>query len=92
MISEATCLDLSGVYFRLNSSKETKGSDMTRIEEIRRFMEKPGLPGRDLYGLPDSEKKFPDGAHYGIEIAGIESPQALETLLVEAKKREVPVS
>ena len=64
---------------------------MTKLEEIRKFMEKLGLPGRDLYSLPDSPKHFPDGAHYRIEIAGIESPSALETLIAEAKKKNVPV-
>jgi hypothetical protein len=64
---------------------------MTTMEEIRSFMEKLGIPGRDLYALPDSSKTFPDGCHYRMEIAGIESPQALETLISEAKKRKTPV-
>lgn len=64
---------------------------MTKLEEIRKFMEKLGLPGRDLYSLPDSPKHFPDGAHYRMEIAGIESPSALETLIAEAKKKKVPI-
>ncbi len=64
---------------------------MTRIDEIRNFMEKLGLPGRDLYALPDSEKRFPDGGHCRIEIAGVEHPSALEILITEAKKRSVPV-
>ncbi len=64
---------------------------MTRIEEIRNFMEKLGIPGRDLYPLPDSAKVFPDDGHYRMEIAGIEHPSGLETLLSEAKKRRVPI-
>jgi hypothetical protein len=64
---------------------------MTRIEQIRNFMEKLGIPGRDLYSVPDSEKSFPDGCHYRMEIAGIEHPSSLETLLVEAKRRQVPI-
>ena len=39
---------------------------------IRDFMEKEGIPGRDAHDLPTSEKSFPDGAQYRIEIAGVE--------------------
>jgi hypothetical protein len=33
------------------------------IESIEKFMERHGLPGRDLYSLPTSEKTFPGGAN-----------------------------
>jgi len=64
---------------------------MTKIEEIRGFMEKMGIPGRDLYDLPSSEKTFPDGANYRMEISGVERPSAFKALLYEAKKRELPI-
>ena len=48
-----------------------------------------GLPGKDLYGLPDSGKRFPDGARYRVEIPSVEGPRVLEAVLDEAKKREV---
>src|SRR5690606_1961261 len=35
---------------------------------------------------------FPDGAHYRVEIPSVEGPRALETVLTEAKRYEVPVS
>ena len=38
-----------------------------------------GLPGRDLYHLPDSEK-FPDGAQYRVEIPSVEGPRVLEAV------------
>ena len=42
------------------------------LKRIRGFMEKEGIPGRDSYDLPTSDKTFPDGANYRIEIAGVE--------------------
>lgn len=54
-------------------------------------MEKHGIPGRDLYELPTSKKRFPDGCHYRIEISGVERPSTLEALIDEMDKRDVPV-
>ena len=64
---------------------------MTKIEEIRNFMEKMGIPGRDLYDLPSSEKAFPDGANYRMEISGVERPSSFKALLNESKKRDLPI-
>ncbi|RJQ65293.1 MAG: hypothetical protein C4530_01025 [Desulfobacteraceae bacterium] len=62
-----------------------------RLEIIRKFMEKQGVPGRDLYGLPTSDRTFPDGAHYRMEIAGVERASTMKALIEEAAKRRVPV-
>src|SRR5215210_1062015 len=48
-----------------------------------------GLPARDLPELPDSEKRFPDGARYRVEIPSVEGPKVLEAVLDEAEKRGV---
>jgi len=61
------------------------------LERVRRMMEKQGVPGRDLYDLPTSEKRFPDKCHYRIEISGVERPSTLEALIDEMDKRDVPV-
>lgn len=61
------------------------------MEEIRKNMEKHGIPGRDLYELPTSKKRFPDGCHYRIEISGVERPSTLEALIDEMEKRRIPV-
>jgi hypothetical protein len=50
-----------------------------------------GLPSGDRYDLPTSEKRFPDGAHYRIEIPSVEGPEALAAILDEAKQRGVPI-
>jgi len=59
------------------------------LEEIREFMEEMGIPGRDLWELPSSTKTFPDGAHWRIEISGVERPSTMEAMIDEARKRNV---
>jgi hypothetical protein len=61
------------------------------IQKIRSAMENHGIPGRDLYDLPSSPLAFPDGAHYRIEISGVERLSTLEALVDEMEKRDVPV-
>src|SRR5947207_4067302 len=39
--------------------------------------------------LPDSAKRFPDGAQYRIEIPSVETPEALSAVLEEADKQKV---
>jgi hypothetical protein len=48
-----------------------------------------GLPARDLLDLPDSEKRFPDGAQYRVEIPSVEGPRVLEAVIEEAQRRGV---
>ena len=61
------------------------------LNKVREALEKIGIPGRDLYDLPTSTKRFPDGAHYRIEISGIERLSTLEGLVEEMEERNVPV-
>ncbi len=53
------------------------------------LLEGLGLPGRDPRELPDSGKRFPDGAQYRVEIPSVEGPRVLEAVLDEAEKRGV---
>jgi len=62
-----------------------------RLEQVSQYMEQAGIPGRDAYDLPTSEKLFPDGGAYRIEISGVEGPAVLEALIQERRRREVPV-
>ncbi|MBW2024795.1 MAG: hypothetical protein JRI90_05275 [Deltaproteobacteria bacterium] len=64
---------------------------MTQINEIRQFMEEMGIPGRDLYELPDSPFRFPDGAHCRTEIAGVERFSTLKAMIDEMKSRDFVV-
>ena len=61
------------------------------LPEIRAFMEAMGIPGRDGYDLPTSDKAFPDGAHFRIEIAGVERASTMEAMIDEARKRGLAV-
>ena len=61
------------------------------IDSAREFLRTIGLPSGDLHGLPTSEKRFPDGAQYRVEIPSTEGPRALEALLDEAARLDVRV-
>ena len=41
--------------------------------------------------LPDSKKRFSDGAHYRIEVSGIETAEILEAVVDEAKIQGIPI-
>jgi len=51
-----------------------------------------GLPGGDAHGLPAAGTRFPDGAHYRVEIPSVEGPACLAAVLDEAKRLDVPVT
>ncbi len=59
------------------------------LKEIREFMERMEIPGRDLWDLPSSTKTFPDGAQWRIEISGVERPSTMEAMICEARKRNI---
>ena len=61
------------------------------MSEIQQLLETLGLPTGDLHDLPTSEKRFPDGAHYRIEIPSTEGPAVMGAVLDEAQKRGVRV-
>lgn len=61
------------------------------IKEIRKAMEKYGVPGRDLYELPTSSLTFPDGANYRMEVSGVEHLSTLEALVDEMEERDIPI-
>lgn len=51
------------------------------MEETREFLESIGQPGGDLYDLPTSDKRFPDGGQYRFEVPGIQGPESMRALL-----------
>ena len=61
------------------------------MQETRDFLAGLGLPRGDLYDLPSSRKRFPDGAQYRVEIPSTEGPNALAAVLEEAEQRGVLV-
>ncbi len=66
---------------------------MTVIDnaKLEAALEEQGLVTRENYSLPTSAHSFPDGGHFRVEIAGVERLSALETMLAEAEKLNVPV-
>ena len=61
------------------------------MKETRNFLIKLGLPPGDLNELPTSNKRFPDGAQYRVEIPSVEGPRAMAAVLSEAEARKVRV-
>ena len=59
--------------------------------DTRAFLTSIGLPPGDLHGLPDSTKRFPDGAQYRVEIPSVEGPACLEAVLDEGERLDVRV-
>jgi Peptidase family U32 len=50
-----------------------------------------GLPSGDLHDLPTSQKRFPDGVQYRLEIPSTEGPRCLEAVIDEAEQLDVPI-
>src|SRR5437667_8792702 len=61
------------------------------MDETRAFLESVGLPRGDLHDLPDSPKRFPDGAQYRVEIPSTEGPRCLDAVLEDAERLGVRV-
>lgn len=61
------------------------------MKESRTFLESLGYPGGDLYDLPSSTKRFPDGAQYRVELPSVEGPRALEVTLQEIDRYGITV-
>jgi hypothetical protein len=57
----------------------------------RDFLATMGLPRGDLFDVPSSAKRFPDGAQFRIEIPSTESPACLRAVIDEAERRSVVV-
>ena len=56
------------------------------FKQTTKFLADLGLPEGDRYDLPDSSKRFPDGAQYRVEIPSVEGPKVLLAVLEEAEK------
>ena len=61
------------------------------MKKVRDFLQSCNYPPGDLYNLPSTEKRFPDGAAYRIEIPSTEGPKALAAVLEAADEYGVTV-
>ncbi len=53
------------------------------MKETKEFLASLGYSKGDLYDLPTSKKRFPDGAQYRIELPSVEGPAALAATFKE---------
>src|SRR5215211_4620232 len=83
--SRASKPERSGRPFDSSRAQRTGGRSMKAHDLLSSL----GLPARDLPELPDSEKRFHDGAQHRVEIPSVEGPKVLEAVLDEAEKRGV---
>ena len=61
------------------------------MHQTRDFLEQLGLPRDDTSPVAASQKRFPDGAQYRVEIPSVEGPRALERVLVLAEQYDLPL-
>jgi hypothetical protein len=64
---------------------------MREPSSTKRFLGSLGYTFPDLAGLVESDKRFPDGAHYRLEVPSTETPHCLEVIFEEAARFGVPV-
>ena len=56
------------------------------FQETREYVKKKGFPPGDVYDLPTSQDRFPDGAQYRIEVPTINTSAAMRKLLETVEK------
>ncbi|MHB8629203.1 MAG: hypothetical protein ACYDBJ_20485 [Aggregatilineales bacterium] len=61
------------------------------MNKARQLLQDLGLPSGDCYDLPSSPLRFPDGAHYRIEIPSVEGPDAMRAVVESAQSLGVTV-
>ena len=57
----------------------------------RDYLSGAGLPAGDLFDLPESHKRFPDGAQFRVEIPSTDGPACLEAVIEEGQHLDVLV-
>src|SRR5450756_1295597 len=75
----------------MGSTKPLETTRNDRMHATHNFLTRLGLPAGDAFNLPDSAKRFPDGAQYRFEIPSVEGPRALAAVLEEAERLAVPI-
>ncbi len=62
------------------------------FEETRKYLKTIGMPEGDLYDMPSSKLRFPDGAAFRIEVPTINSAEAVQALLETATKNNIVIN
>lgn len=61
-------------------------------EKTRAYLRRLGFPDHDLYELPESKLRFPDGAQFRIEVPTVNSAETMRAVLETAEQYEVVVN
>ena len=62
------------------------------FEETKKAVAKYGLPAGDLYDMPSSDLRFPDGSHYRIECPTVNTAEAAKAILETAEKNGIVIN
>jgi hypothetical protein len=62
------------------------------FEETRAYLMKLGLPEGDLFDMPSSKARFPDGAAFRIEVPTVNTAEAVGALLETAEKNGITIN
>lgn len=62
------------------------------FEETREYVKKLGLPSGDLFDMPSSPLRFPDGGAFRIEVPTVNSADAVAALLDTATKNNITIN
>lgn len=61
-------------------------------KETREYLKRKGFPDHDLYELPESKLRFPDGAQYRLEVPTVNSAETMMAVLETAEKHGVTIN
>lgn len=59
------------------------------MKQTRDVLQQLGFPRGDAFELPSSNKTFPDGAHYRVEIPSVEGPASFQAVLEASREYDV---
>jgi hypothetical protein len=62
------------------------------FEETREYLKKIHMPTGDLFDMPTSTARFPDGGAYRIEVPTVNTAEAVEALLDAATKNGITIN
>ncbi len=62
------------------------------FEETRKFLKTLGLPEGDLWDMPSSDKRFPDGAAFRIECPTVNTAGAVQALLDRSTQMGITIN
>jgi hypothetical protein len=62
------------------------------FEETRAYLKKIGMPTGDLFDMPTSKARFPDGGAYRIEVPTVNTAEAVGALLDTATKNNITIN